>query len=167
MRCWPDKGDHPTTAITSDGTPHPLLGPGPVVVHMFIIPPRDAILDLPFREPKDLSTPLPSPSAPRRRSSPSSRRAHERRGPPPRRTPACPCGTRRTLRRGGRPWSPWTASPRWPFAFPAASPTATGLLPLGGTVHPTEPSARPVQRRRVGRLPPPVILHHIRCLPGR
>jgi len=81
MRCWPDKGDHPTTAITSDGTPHPLLGPGPVVVHMFIIPPRDAILDLPFREPKDLSTPLPSPSAPRRRSSPSSRRAHEYRGP--------------------------------------------------------------------------------------
>ncbi|MFP3137356.1 MAG: hypothetical protein RXS42_03715 [Nitrososphaeria archaeon] len=29
-----------------------------------------------------------------------------------------------------------------PLAFPAASPTATGLLPLGGMVHPTDPSAR-------------------------
>ena len=29
-----------------------------------------------------------------------------------------------------------------PFTFSAASSTATDLLPLGGTVHPTEPSAR-------------------------
>jgi len=55
---------------------------------------RDAILDLPafmslkkalvllFREPKDLSTPLLSPNAPRQCSIPSSRKAHEYRGPP-------------------------------------------------------------------------------------
>jgi hypothetical protein len=67
---------------------------------MFIIPSRDAILDLPafmslkkalvllFREPKNLSTPLPSPDAPRQCSRSSSRNAHERRGPLPRRTPA-------------------------------------------------------------------------------
>jgi hypothetical protein len=29
-----------------------------------------------------------------------------------------------------------------PFTFSTASPTAISLLPLGGTVHPTEPSAR-------------------------
>ena len=34
-----------------------------------------------FREPKDLSTPLLSPNAPRQYSRPSSRKAHEYRGP--------------------------------------------------------------------------------------
>jgi hypothetical protein len=76
--CWSDKGDHPTTAITSDGTRPPLLEPQPVIVHEENVhhPIEGCILDLLafmllkntlvllFREPKDLSTLLPSLNVP-------------------------------------------------------------------------------------------------------
>jgi len=91
---------------------------------MLTILSSNAILDLPtftslkealvflFREPKDLSTLLLSPNAPRQCSIPSSRKAHEYRGPPPRRTPVCSCGPRAPgSGRGERQWSSWTNGP--------------------------------------------------------
>jgi len=88
----------------------------------------DVILDLPafmslkkilvllFRAPKDLSTPLLSPNAPRQCSIPSSRKAHEYRGPPSRRTPVCSRGPRapseeERVHGAPGPMDHWTTSP--------------------------------------------------------
>jgi len=58
----------------------------------------------------------------------------------------------------------WTSRP-FTLSTASSQSTATGLLSLGGMVHPTDPSARPVQHRGVGRLPPAAILHRVGYLP--
>jgi len=106
---------------------------------MFITQSSDAIFDLPafillkkalvllFREPKNLSTPLLSPNAPRQCSSPSSRKAHEYHGPP--------STTNRFVRAGPEHPAQEMVHPTDPNARAQSSTDEWGRLPPAAILH--------------------------------